>query len=128
MGILRISYPNVEENMNEIKFPFDIDKFFEKNVKNKTFPRNDFEKQAILLKLIEKFKDEIKYTEQEVNEMIKKFFEDYTLLRRELINYGYMQRNPTTGEYWVAKRILTKEDIEKNTLLKRHAKAYGVLD
>lgn len=38
-----------------------------------------------------------------------------------------MQRDPLKGEYWVVKRNLTKEDIEKNTLLKRHAKAYKIL-
>ena len=112
--------------MTSIKFPFDIDKFFEKYAKNKTLPKNDFEKQAILIKLIELFEDSKKYKEEEVNEKIKKCFEDYALLRRELINFGYLQRNPYIGEYWVVKRNLTKEDIENNTLLRRHAKAYNI--
>ena len=114
--------------MQEIKFPFDIEEFFKKCVKHKNFPRNDFEKQAVLLVLLKEFEDNRKYKEQEVNEIIKKYFDDYTLLRRELINFGYMQRNSITGEYWVVKRILTKEDVRKNTLLRRHAEAYKVLD
>nr|MBI4157084.1 DUF2087 domain-containing protein [Candidatus Woesearchaeota archaeon] len=67
------------------------------------------------------------YTEEEVNNKIRRHFNEDTLLRRELINFGYMQRDPLKGEYWVVKRNLTKEDIEKNTLLKRHAKAYKIL-
>jgi len=114
--------------MEEVEFPFDTEQFFEKCVKNKHFPKNDFEKQAILLRIIEDFEDNQKYTEQEVNEKIKKYFDDTSLLRRELINFGYMQRNPYTSEYWVVKRTLTKEDIKKNTLLRRHAKAFKILE
>ena len=109
--------------MDKVEFPFDTEAFFQKCVKHKNFPRNDFEKQAILLRLLKDFEDR-KYTEQEVNEIIKKYFEDYTLLRRELINFGYVQRNPLTAEYWVVKRELTKEDIRKNTILRRHAEAF----
>jgi len=115
------------KHMDKVEFPFDTEAFFQKCVKNKNFPRNDFEKQAILLRLLKDFEDR-KYSEQEVNEAIKKYFEDYTLLRRELINFGYMQRNPLTAEYWVVKRELTKEDIRKNTILRRHSKPYKVLE
>lgn len=114
--------------MEEVKFPFDIEKFFEKCVKHKNIPRNDFEKQAILITLIKDFQDNKKYSEQEVNEIIKKYFDDYALLRRELINFGYMQRNLDTGEYWIVKRKLTTEDIKNNIMLRRHAKSYNILE
>jgi len=107
----------------QVEFPFDIEDFFKKCVKNKIFPKNDFKKQAILVVLIREFEDRT-YLEKEVNEIIKKYFEDFSLLRRELVNFGYMKRNPLTTEYWVVKRNLTMEDIENNTLLKRHAKEY----
>jgi len=113
--------------MDKVEFPFDTEAFFQKCVKNKNFPRNDFEKQAILLRLLKDFEDR-KYTEQEVKDIIKKYFEDYTLLRRELINFGYMQRNPLTAEYQVVKRELAKEDIKKNTILRRHAQPFIKLD
>ena len=90
-------------------------------------PRNDFEKQALLIELLKNFEDK-KYLEPEVNEVIKRFFEDYSSLRRELINFGYMQRDPYKGEYWVVKRELSKEDIRKNTLLKKHAEPFKVLE
>ncbi len=90
-------------------------------------PRNDFEKQALLIELLKNFEDK-KYLEPEVNEVIKRFFDDYSSLRRELINFGYMQRDPYKGEYWVVKRELSKEDIRKNTLLKKHAEPFKVLE
>ncbi len=110
--------------MSSIQFPFDIEKFFERCVKSKTIPKNDFEKQAVLLCLLKEFENDKQYAEQEVNEKLKKHFDDFTLLRRELVNFSYMQRNPYTGEYWVVRRTLTLEALEKNTLLKRHAKAF----
>ena len=114
--------------MSRVIFPFDTKKFFEKFVKHHNFPKNDFEKQAILLYLIEKFKDSRKYLEQEVNEILKKYFEDYTLLRRELINFGYMQRDPAKSEYWVIKKELLKEDYIRITRLKQHAIQIGVIN
>jgi len=114
--------------MENIEFPFDTELLFSKFVKHKAFPKNDFEKQAILIRLMDDFEDGKKYMEQEINEKLKKHFEDYTLLRRELINFGYMRRNSLTGEYWVVKRILTKEDVMNNTLLRRHAKPFIAID
>ena len=114
--------------MEQIPFPFDTEELFDKCVKNKVFPKNDFKKQAVLLKLLDEFEDNKKYSEQEVGEIIKKYFDDFTTIRRELINFGYMQRNNVTGEYWVVKRILTKEDIQKNTILRKHAEAFMDLD
>ena len=106
-----------------IDFPFDIDEFFETCVNNKSFPKNDFKKQAVLLVLIRSFEDR-KYIEQEVNEIIKKHFEDYVLIRRELINFSYMDRDPYKGEYWVVKRELSLDDIKNNERLAKHAKDY----
>lgn len=114
--------------MTNVVFPFDKEALFKKAVKSQTLPRNDFEKQPILLKVLDSFEDKRIYQEEEVNEIIKKYFEDFSNMRRELINFGYMQRKPLTGEYWVVKRSLSQEDIRNNTILRRHAKPYKVLD
>jgi hypothetical protein len=107
-----------------IQFPFDRDAFFQRCAKSKTFPRNDFEKQAVLLGLIDLFNDGTIYSEQEVNLIINKYVEDHALLRRELVNFNYLGRDNTIGTYWVKKRTLTYADLQHNTLLRRHAKAY----
>jgi len=39
-----------------------------------------------------------------------------------------MQRDSTSGEYWVVKRELTLDDVRNNALLRRHAQSFNVLD
>ncbi len=113
--------------MTAIKFPFNVKELFQKCSKADKFPRNDLEKQAILILILEDFKDKHIYTEEEVGKIIEKHFSDSTTLRRELINYGYMKRNPEKGTYWVVKRILTEDDIRNSTMLRQHARPYKVL-
>jgi len=98
------------------------EQFFEKYVKNKHFPSNDALKQIILKRIMKDFDQDKIYTEKEIDQTIKKYFDDHVLIRRELVNFGYMQRDPYKGEYKVIKKELTKEDYEKNILLRRHAK------
>lgn len=94
--------------------------FFRKCIKEQRFPKSDLEKQIILKLIMRKFKENKIYKEQEVNEIIKEFFGDFALIRRELINFGYMQRNPWKSEYKVIKKELSNEELEKiNQLQKR---------
>ncbi len=98
------------------------EQFFEKYVKSKQFPKNDALKQIILKRIMQDFEFDRVYNEKEVDETIKKYFSDYATIRRELVNFGYMSRDSLKMEYKVVKKELTKEDYEKNTLLRRHAK------
>ncbi|MBU0979711.1 MAG: DUF2087 domain-containing protein [Nanoarchaeota archaeon] len=107
--------------MTDIRFPFDVEKLFQKCKENDSLPRNDFKKQAVLLRLLDDFKDRI-YSEEEIGGIIREHFSDAVLIRREFVNFGYMRRDPRAGEYQVVKRALTEEDIKNNTLLRRHAK------
>ncbi|MBT3985868.1 DUF2087 domain-containing protein [archaeon] len=106
-----------------MKFPFDTKELFDNCVKNDRMPKNDFKKQAVLLRILEGFEDRV-YSEEEVNEKIKVYFSDFATVRRELVNYGYFSKDSYKSEYRVVKRELTLEDIENNTILKKHAEAY----
>ena len=77
------------------------------------FPRSDLKKQEILQEIMKEFDENKIYTEEEVNNLIKKHFEDSALIRRELINFRYMSRNPYKGEYKIIKKKLSKEDLDK---------------
>ena len=110
--------------MKEVEFPFAIEEFFLKCKKHGHLPKNDFEKQAVLLVLLREFKKGKVYNEGEVNEHIKLHFEDFATIRRELVNYGYLSRDPYKGEYKLVKDKLYVEDLEHHTLLKRHATPY----
>jgi hypothetical protein len=60
---------------------------------------------AIVRWLVLQFEPNRFYTEQEVNEIIKPIHEDYAGLRRDMIGFGFLRREPAGTKYW-----LTPED------------------
>ena len=101
-------------------FPFEADKLALQYLKRRSMPKNDIEKQAVLLRVLNHF-DERKYTEQEVNNILMDLFDDHVTVRRDLISFNYMQRDPLKGIYWVIKRDFTLEDIKKSSWLTKQA-------
>ncbi|MGS0971838.1 MAG: DUF2087 domain-containing protein [Candidatus Izemoplasmataceae bacterium] len=54
-------------------------------------------KRLILLdQIIQDFEENKIYTEQEVNDIVIKYHEDYCLLRRELVDFRYLKRTKNT--------------------------------
>jgi len=52
-------------------------------------------------KLIGDFEASRKYSEQEVNDILKSYYEDYVSVRRCMIQYGFLDRNGDGTQYWV---------------------------
>ena len=76
-------------------------------------PKDDVKKQEILSRIARAF-EERTYTEDEVNEVIKSLDDDdHVLLRRELVNFGYLNKDPYAGTYLLAKRELSTEELER---------------
>lgn len=67
----------------------------------KTFPRKEKRKLIILRNLAERFQVDHRYTEKEVNTVLKAAFSDYVTLRRYLIEYGFMDREDDGSAYWL---------------------------
>ncbi len=65
------------------------------------FPTKEKKRVAILRHIIKYFDSTKSYTEKEVNAILKKFYSDYVLLRRNLIDYGFMDRTRDGSSYWV---------------------------
>jgi hypothetical protein len=65
------------------------------------FPKKEKRKVAILKQIIKRFDPSRKYTEKEVNEILKQAYHDYVTLRRYLIEYGFMDRLDDCSQYWV---------------------------
>ena len=67
------------------------------------WPKKKEEKLAVLKYLITKFETGRKYSELEVNMIIKKWhsFGDHSLLRRELYDNFLIDRTPDCHEYWM---------------------------
>jgi hypothetical protein len=68
----------------------------------KEIPVNLKKRQVVLAWLVERFDRDTRYTEREVNEVIKRHHPDSAALRRELIDHHYMQRE--NGVYWRSDR------------------------
>jgi len=59
-------------------------------------------KEVIYKKIAEQFEKDKKYTEQDVNGMLKQIYpDDFSTLRRGLIEMGYMDRKSDGSEYWL---------------------------
>lgn len=65
------------------------------------FPTKEKRKIAVLRNIVKRFEVGKQYTEKEVNEILKKVYDDYVLLRRYLIEYGFLDRHNDGSAYWV---------------------------
>ncbi|NGQ97340.1 DUF2087 domain-containing protein [Brevibacillus sp. SYP-B805] len=66
------------------------------------FPKKEKKKAAILRHIIKRFEPHRKYTEKEVNQILKGVHEEeYVTIRRYLIEYGLMSRYDDCSYYWV---------------------------
>lgn len=80
-----------------------LETFFEsmEPLKLKAFPPKEKNKVVILTKIAEQFELGRKYTEKEVNQILKPIYDDYVSIRRYLIMYGFMDRTKNGSSYWL---------------------------
>ncbi len=90
-----------------------IIRFLDKDGKINIWPAKHSSKLEILNYLSDKFEVGRFYKEQEVNEIINSWhtFHDFFLLRRELINAGFLSRTSNGAKYW-REESLPNKDIE----------------
>lgn len=65
-----------------------------------SFPAKRKARAHILLHLVTYFEPGRTYTEPQVNDILRVLWPDFAYLRRELVDYGYLQRDKT-GTYWL---------------------------
>lgn len=84
-------------------------KFFDDTGRLRQWPSKRSDKLLVLAYLVTKFDFDDVYSEPEVNELLKQWhtFNDWPLLRRELYEQGFLERNLDGSDYHV-KRIQTK--------------------
>lgn len=70
------------------------------------WPAKQAKKRMVTAYLAGKFSESHVYTEGEVNALIGEWhtFDDYFLLRRSLVEYGYLDRKRDGSAYWVRGR------------------------
>lgn len=93
------------ESINEVK------KCLDKDGRIKVWPSKKKMKHLILEYLAGKFETNTDYTEKEVNSIISQnhTFNDYFILRRELVENGFLSRERDCSRYWKVKRESKKE-------------------
>ena len=66
------------------------------------WPKKRSDKEYIIKYLSEKFESGVEYSEKEVNQIIKRHhsFNDFALLRTELISKKYLFRTDDCSKYW----------------------------
>jgi hypothetical protein len=71
--------------------------FFERG-RLRALPRQEKKRVVVLRFITEAFQLGRAYSEGEVNSLLLRFHDDYCLVRRELVDRGYLGR--CRGEYW----------------------------
>lgn len=78
-----------------------IGRFLDNDGKVKTWPSKQSDKEIVIQYLAAKFDTDKSYHEHEINEILKLWhtFSDWPLLRRELFERGYFNRNRSGTDY-----------------------------
>jgi hypothetical protein len=80
----------------------------------KTLPKDDLKKQPILEEVMNYFEEGEEFNEVLLNDILKNMdLDDYVMFRRELVNFGYLERDAHKGLYWVRKKKLSEDDLKK---------------
>ncbi len=78
-----------------------INTFCESDGRIRQFPAQQKKFEVILRHVIQAFESGVRYTEKQVNEILKNYSDDTAALRRGFIEYKMMQREGGGGEYWL---------------------------
>lgn len=70
-------------------------------LKLKHFPAKDKKKVVVLTKIAEEFDAGREYTEKEINKVLMPIFDEYIIIRRYLIEYGFIDREADGSKYWL---------------------------
>jgi hypothetical protein len=79
----------------------DVERFLDIDNRVTVWPKKQKDKEVVIAYLAGKFDFGQSYHETTVNEMLKQWhtFSDWALLRRELFERGYLNRNRSGTEY-----------------------------
>lgn len=92
-------YAITQDEQNEI-----IHKFFKEEPTRclKKFPPKEKQRLVVLREISRQFESGHIYSEKELNQLLKGIYDDYVMIRRYLIEYGFLDRKADGSEYWVS--------------------------
>ncbi|TSI02255.1 DUF2087 domain-containing protein [Lysinibacillus sp. BW-2-10] len=82
-----------------------LEKYFPEGLKGPItkFPPKEKQRLIVLRAIVGRLDMQTAYTEKELNAILKDIYEDYVLIRRYLIEYGFIDRKADGSAYWVKK-------------------------
>lgn len=99
-----LSAENAQAVLNDVrrKLPQNLHRFLDAEGRLVQWPRTPGDQKNLLDYLVDKFQPNQLYSEAEVNELLNRWhtFEDAAILRREMVDYGYMGRTSSGDRYW----------------------------
>lgn len=78
-----------------------IKSYFCENGALRNYPVKEKKKVVVFQEVAKNFSKGKVYSEKEVNLILKGIYEDYVSLRRDLIEYNFMDRTDDCSSYWV---------------------------
>ena len=97
-----------KETLPAVASDVDLNAYDRKVLKNyslpdgrlKAIPPQQKKLLAVLRYVVQEFEPDVRYSEKQVNEILARFHEDYARLRRELVEFRFMDRKGGGGDYW----------------------------
>lgn len=91
-------YATTEEEKQKVLLSY-----FKKGIEGEldTFPSKEKRKLIVLQNILKRFEPNRIYSEKEINEILKTIYNDFAIIRRSLIEYGFMGRSKDCAEYWI---------------------------
>jgi len=96
-----------EINKNDIDEIIDRVVLTKKPLIFKHIPAREKKKYIIMCMMMFVFEKDKVYTEREVNELLKPMIDDYVMMRRYMIDYGFLGRTEDGHAYWLIKDLET---------------------
>ncbi|ULL17805.1 DUF2087 domain-containing protein [Paenibacillus sp. H1-7] len=85
-----------------------------------TFPTKAKRKLAVLRHLIGRFEPGVRYTEKEVNAILREAYHDYVTLRRYMIEFGLLDREDDGSAYWVQEGATAMTEERRKELVRAY--------
>ncbi len=75
--------------------------FLDSSGRIKAFPAQEKKYLVLLRYALESVEHGRKYSEKEISMLLERFSDDYSKLRRDLVEFGFMEREGGGGGYWL---------------------------
>ena len=93
-------YNITEEEKEEI-----VKKYFTEGIDGplKKFPPKEKQRLVVLREIAKLLTSDRTYEEKEINQILENVYHDYVMVRRYLIEYGFLDRKADGSQYWLKK-------------------------